>query len=62
MLRFWFDYFRKGKMYLQFMLFHKCKRNCDKTCLDFFGSISNVICVAYVIVKRPHVMNYLFVA
>jgi hypothetical protein len=62
MLRFWFEYFGKGDMYLQFMLFHKCKRNCDKTCLDFLCSILNVICVAYVIVKRPRVMNYLFVA
>jgi hypothetical protein len=62
MLRFWFECFGKGEMYLQFMLFHKCKRNCDKTCLDFFRSISNIICAAYVIVKKPRVMNYLFVA
>jgi hypothetical protein len=25
MLRFWFEYFGKGNMYLQFMLFRKCK-------------------------------------
>jgi hypothetical protein len=62
MLRFWFEYFGKREMYLQFMLFRKCKRNCDKTYLDFSSSIPNVIFVTYVIVKRPCVMNYLFVA
>ncbi len=54
MLRFWFEYFGKGKMYLWFMLFRKCKCICDQTYLDFSGSIPNVIFVAYAIMKKPH--------
>ncbi len=36
------------------MLFHTCKHICDKTYLDFFGSIPNAISMVYAIVKRPH--------
>jgi hypothetical protein len=36
------------------MLLNKCNFICDKIYLDFFGSIPNVIFVAYVIVKGPH--------
>jgi len=41
-------------MHLSFIVFRKCNHICGIIYLDCFGLITNVISVAYVIVKRPH--------
>jgi hypothetical protein len=50
----WRRYFGNEQMHLSFIVFHKCNHICGTIYLDCFGLITNVISVAYAIVKRPH--------
>jgi hypothetical protein len=50
----WCGYFGNEQMHLSFIMFHKCDHICGTIYLDCFGLITNVIVVAYAIVKRPH--------
>ncbi len=50
----WRGYFGNKQMHLSFIVFYKCNHICGTIYLDFFGLITNVISIAYAIMKRPH--------